>query len=726
MSQPCVTVPFTPADGQPWSVHPHVSTHELDTALATLAAGSLQPITAGLGGLYSLYAIGHWLLLPDTSAALMTSIAASTAALLFVLWLILQRGDFPAMWAHATNAGLASLVLGNSLLHLGLSGEAWQTTNLILLVIGIGFFFLSTRWLALLLAATGLGWSGVVWLSAPSPLWLHFGFALVTASMLAALVHTSRLRTVLRRIQAEAALRKTQIELEQRVQARTTELAQANEALRQREEYFRTLIENSSGIITVMNGDGTFRYQSPVAAQLLGHRLADAGRQAGFPFVHPDDTAKAEAAFDTAVQQPEVKIQTEVRLRHQDGSWRTMEATLLNLLHTPAVGGVVVNLHDVTERKQAEEALRAAKEYADLLIRSSLDMIVAVDEQRRITEFNPAAEHAFGYRKAEVLGQPVDLLYANPAVGGQIHHQLLHKEGVGGEVRNKRKTGEEFDAYVAASVMRDLNGRIVGVMGISRDITDQKRADAALRRSKESAEAANRAKSEFLAMMSHELRTPVHVILGYTELLTEGAAGALPTEALAILAKMHVKADELVDLITTVLDVSHMETGQFTLEVTSVSVAALLAELQAEMREVQEESGLTFVWRIPEQLPSLVTDPGKLKVVLKNLLGNAIKFTAQGQVSVSAQGEAGGVAISVTDTGIGIPSEELGAIFEPFRQVDSSNTRPYGGTGLGLYIVKRLVSRLGGATTVTSTVGQGSTFRVWLPTIPPTEIFPTS
>lgn len=711
MSQACVTGPSASADGQPWAAQPGVSPPELDPAPESLIALSLQPVTAGLSGLYGLFTVSHWLLLPDASAVPLIS----TAGILFVLWLVLRCGVFPVMWAPIAGAGLASLAVGNSLLHLALSGEAWQTLNLLPLVMGVGFFFLSTRWLLLLLIATGLGWGGVVWTSAPSPLWLHFGFALGTASVLAVLVHTSQLRTARQRLQAEAARRQTQTELEQRLQARTAELAQANSTLRQREEYFRALLENASDVITVMGGDGTFHYQSPGTEQLLGYRLADAGRQAGFPFVHPDDRDKAEVAFDTAVQQPGAKVQTEVRLRHQDGSWRTVEASALNLLHTPAVGGILVNLHDITERKQAEEALRAAKEYADLLIQSSLDIIIAVDTQRRITEFNPAAEHTFGYHKAEILGQSMDLLYADPAVGEQLHHQILHKDGVATEVWNKRKTGETFVAYVAASVMRDPTGQIVGVMGISRDITEQKRADAALRQSKETAEAANRAKSEFLAMMSHELRTPLHLILGYTDLLTEGTVGTLPTEALAILAKVHTKAGELIELITTVLDVSHMETDQLTVEVTSVSVPELLVELQAETQDLQQQSGLTFVWQVAEQLPSLVTDPGKLKIVLKNLVGNAVKFTAQGQVSISAQGEAGGVVIAVMDTGIGIPSEALGVIFEPFHQVDSSNTRPYGGTGLGLYIVKRLVALLGGTVTVTSTVGQGSTFRVWLP-----------
>ena len=122
------------------------------------------------------------------------------------------------------------------------------------------------------------------------------------------------------------------------------------------------------------------------------------------------------------------------------------------------------------------------------------------------------------------------------------------------------------------------------------------------------------------------------------------------------------------------------------------------------------------MWRVEAQLPTIYTDPGKLKVVLKNLLSNAVKFTKEGSITVEAQAQGAGVVISVTDTGIGIPADAQAFIFEPFRQVDSSTTRPYSGSGLGLHIVRRLLELLGGTVTVESEVGRGSTFRVWVPT----------
>jgi signal transduction histidine kinase len=141
----------------------------------------------------------------------------------------------------------------------------------------------------------------------------------------------------------------------------------------------------------------------------------------------------------------------------------------------------------------------------------------------------------------------------------------------------------------------------------------------------------------------------------------------------------------------------------------------LLQEIQAETQDMGEQSGLEFVWHVADNLPALHTDQKKLKIVVKNLIGNAVKFTERGGVTIDARGDAGGATITVTDTGIGIPPESLAAIFEPFHQVDNSLARRYGGTGLGLHIVKLLLDLLGGTVTVESQLGHGSTFCMWVP-----------
>ena len=249
--------------------------------------------------------------------------------------------------------------------------------------------------------------------------------------------------------------------------------------------------------------------------------------------------------------------------------------------------------------------------------------------------------------------------------------------------------------------------------GLEREISGREQMEEALREAKEAAEAANRAKSEFLASMSHELRTPLGIILGYIDLLLEKTFGSLREEQVDTLRRIDRSARELFDLITAVLDLSRLEAGRLPVEVREVRIPKLLEELQAETQGLRERASLEFVWQVEGELPPTHTDPGKLKVVVKNLIGNAVKFTKAGSITVAAHSHNGGVEISVTDTGIGIPPEALALIFEPFHQVDNSGQQ--GGTGLGLYIVKRLLELLGGTVRVESEVGRGSTFRVWVP-----------
>jgi signal transduction histidine kinase len=215
--------------------------------------------------------------------------------------------------------------------------------------------------------------------------------------------------------------------------------------------------------------------------------------------------------------------------------------------------------------------------------------------------------------------------------------------------------------------------------------------------------------------MSHELRTPLHIMMGYNDLLREEEFGNLTEDQVDILGRMDRSARQLLDMINTTLSVSRLESDHHILDMKTVHLADLIREIVAETRELHEKTACQFSWQVDPELLSLQTDRAKLKIVLKNLLGNALKFTEAGHVVVKGQLCNGGVEVSVADTGIGIAPEAVSTIFEPFRQLESALTRRYGGIGLGLYIVQRLLALLSGTITVESQVGHGSTFRVWLP-----------
>jgi PAS domain S-box-containing protein len=228
-------------------------------------------------------------------------------------------------------------------------------------------------------------------------------------------------------------------------------------------------------------------------------------------------------------------------------------------------------------------------------------------------------------------------------------------------------------------------------------------------------ERANRLKSDFLATMSHELRTPLNIIMGYNALLQDEVFGTLTPDQADTLRRTQESAEELLELISATLDISRLETGQRLLNLEAVDVADLLDTLVTAIAERYKKPLVALVRDASPPLPRIQTDPVKLSLVMKNLLSNAMKFTTEGRVTVSACEREAGVEIAVADTGIGIAPEVLPVIFEPFRQGDNGLTRGYGGVGLGLYIVRRLVELLDGTIAVDTEVGRGSTFRVWLP-----------
>ncbi|MGH7831577.1 MAG: ATP-binding protein [Candidatus Binatia bacterium] len=226
---------------------------------------------------------------------------------------------------------------------------------------------------------------------------------------------------------------------------------------------------------------------------------------------------------------------------------------------------------------------------------------------------------------------------------------------------------------------------------------------------------ANKVKDEFLNVMSHELRTPLTVVTGYVGMLRDGVMGEINPDQQMACGKIMRRTEDLLGMVNSVLFTASLEARAITVEKEPVDVVALLSELRSAY-EGSLEKDLALVWDCPPELPTLSTDGPKLKHILQNLINNAIKFTDKGSVTISVRREKGGVEFEAADTGIGIPKEMLSAIFEKFKQVDSSQTRIYGGVGLGLYIVKKFTEMLGGTVTVDSKPGNGSTFTVILPT----------
>jgi signal transduction histidine kinase len=280
------------------------------------------------------------------------------------------------------------------------------------------------------------------------------------------------------------------------------------------------------------------------------------------------------------------------------------------------------------------------------------------------------------------------------------------------------RRGDEIVGVQAAMARRRTEPFTPVQWGIARGIAQLSSLFLAHARVVSELERASRLKSEFVATMSHELRTPLNVIIGYTDLLLDAMFGDVNVEQAQTLRLIEKNAQSLLELINATLDLSRLESGHEPLDLVMVRVADIVSTVDLETRSLQQKPGVEFRWDVAGALPTMWTDPLKLKVILKNLIGNAMKFTAVGAVRVTVRGANGGLELQVSDTGIGMAPDIQEIIFEPFRQGDGSTTRRYGGVGLGLYIVRRLVDLLGGTIAVDSEVGRGSTFRVWLPEEP--------
>lgn len=402
---------------------------------------------------------------------------------------------------------------------------------------------------------------------------------------------------------------------------------------------------------------------------------------------------------------------------------------------------------------QINAYLNDAGDYAQLLVETSLDMIIAVDLALRIVAFNRAAEQAFGYSRDEVIGKSIEILYADPTSAWPVRMKTF-ADRYSGVVRNRRKNGETFFSQLASAPVKNDRGEVIGVMGISRDVSDQVRMEdtirlqvaaledlnQSLKLAQRVAEESNTAKSEFLANVSHEIRTPMTAILGYAEIIADGVAPSESVEAAGVIVR---NGGYLLQIINDILDLSKIEAGKLVVASAPFLIEETLDEITALMEPRAREKGLTLSHEIDPQTPSiLVTDEIRLRQILINLLGNAIKFTDQGWVrlhvsyipgshegtaagerddsrSSQVHGSNGQLQISVADSGIGIPSEEVPKLFQPFVQVDGTVTRRHGGTGLGLALTRKLAQLLDGDVSVVSEAGRGTTFVVSVGARPP-------
>jgi PAS domain S-box-containing protein len=402
----------------------------------------------------------------------------------------------------------------------------------------------------------------------------------------------------------------------------------------------------------------------------------------------------------------------------QDGS-RFWASVMITALRDEAgqVTGFSKMTRDITERKRDEEKVRESEQKFRAVLESAPDAMLIVEGTGKIALVNAQLERLFGYRREELVGQPMEILIPVPS---RVCHAHLRSEwnknprprpmNSGMVLKGLRRDGAEFPVEVSLSPIETANSS--WVVAAIRDVTERRTVELQLVAERRRAEDANRTKSAFLATMSHEIRTPMNAILGMSDLLWESD---LDPEQRRFVEIFRRAGASLLRLINHLLDLSKIEAGHFELEKEQFNLEDVLDQVSELIGGRARRKGIALLVRLaPDVATDFIGDPGRLRQALLNLVGNAVKFTDKGEVTVTAQSqqssEPGRVSFAVSDTGIGIPADKLDVIFDDFTQADSSVTRKYGGTGLGLGITKRIVERMGGRIFAISTPGEGSTF----------------
>ncbi|MCX7046477.1 MAG: PAS domain-containing sensor histidine kinase [Candidatus Sumerlaeota bacterium] len=367
---------------------------------------------------------------------------------------------------------------------------------------------------------------------------------------------------------------------------------------------------------------------------------------------------------------------------------------------------VVLLAQVIRGRMRATKALRAGKEFAENLIESCSDMIIASDSQRRIVLFNTAAEAVFGFSRQEAIGKDVNTLYAKPEEAEEVRRCLSEKGAFTGEILNIRKNGETFPSFLCASVLRDSAGAPIGAMGTSRDITAQKQMQAEKER-------LSRMKDEFMAIASHDLKSPLGSIGGYAQLLLKltPPGSAMTDETCGFVERIKILAGVMNKIVEDYVDFYALQDGKMRLSLANEDLNAIAQEIVENSLQSARSKGIELIFESSSELPRVQADGARIEQVIENLVSNAIKFCGRGcKVYVSTRAEQGGVALSVSDNGPGLKDEDASKVFVKYARLSN---RPTGGeksSGLGLAICRELIELHGGQIGVHNNPSGGATF----------------
>ena len=484
------------------------------------------------------------------------------------------------------------------------------------------------------------------------------------------------------------------------------------------ESLYESLVESLP--LSVFQKDREFRilFGNQRFCDSLGRTLAELRGKRDFD-IFPPELAEKYRRDDIHVMETGTLLEAVEEISDAKGQRRHIQVLKAPVRDSHGqIVGVQGMFWDITDRKITEDDLKEAHAFLDSIVDNvPIMLFVKEAEGLRFVRFNRASEELVGIRREDVLGKcDFDLFPPEEAQFFTQKDRGVLADGVMVEIPEEiidtRNHGRRILHTKKIPVM-DATGRPQFLLGISEDITEKKQTELALQEAKDAAEAASRAKSDFLANMSHEIRTPMNAVLGMTELLLETKLDNTQRDYVKM---VHDSGEALLSLINDILDFSKIESGKFSLDCAEFSLQETLGDTMKTLAIRAQHKDLELAVHLATDVPPvLIGDRGRLRQIVMNLVGNAVKFTERGEIvlDVSCQSKSDDVVellFQVRDTGIGIPTDKLDRIFQAFEQADSSTTRRYGGTGLGLTITSRLIHLMEGSIWVESTPGQGSTF----------------
>lgn len=502
----------------------------------------------------------------------------------------------------------------------------------------------------------------------------------------------------------------------------------ARRELQSSERRFRSLIENGSELIAVLDGDGVIRYQSPAFRRILGYEEGDLEGTEALDLVHEDDRDRAWRAFATLAERRGGRTRSEYRIRHADGRWRTVEARTTDLRKDPGVGGIVVNARDVTERRSAEDRVARSQARLQAILDTITEAVVLVGADGRIEYANRAAEAVLGVTPVDATRRTFDdpRWKITTVDGGLLPEDQLpfvRVMATGEPVRDarhaiERPDGEQRILSINAAPLEKSGAHPTGMVASIQDITERTRAEeevqrlnreleARVRRRTAELAAANEELEAFAYSVSHDLRAPLRALDGFSQALVEDHGDRLDGEARHFLGRIQANSRRMARLIDDILALSRVSRRE--LERTEVDLAALARDALRELQEADPDRSVSFV--APERLPAR-GDPGLLRTALDNLLGNAWKFTRPqetARIELGVDARNGGRTYFVRDNGVGFEMAYVDRLFQPFHRLHDEDD--FQGTGIGLATVSRIVRRHGGTVSAQGAPDEGATIR---------------